>query len=406
MSQAGPRPRPGREGGTAALALAGVLILAAAIFVAVVVGGTLRHPGLGGFLGAVFSGLFTALLFAATGAFGVLRFVAPALRETPEPAEPAAPLDGTLENTLAELERTRRITKAQIVGRATWRVPLGAAGGVGLWIFGQFGGGDPTGLIELAIYSVMGAGAGYFWASYTLSESYRRLYKERVLPLLAAQFGDLTYRPAVPDLAEIARHHLVEPFDDSTCEDEICGRYRGLALSIVEVRLTYGSGKEQRTVFDGLLTAVTLPRSLKGVTAVVPDQGPLGNWLGRSRIPGCEPVRVEDPAFEKAYQVFGTDQIAARALLTPAFMERFMRLAASGRFGRPVALVQDNRLLIALPRQGGRDLFEPPSYLQPAAGRAGLKALSDDIAAVLNAADAVIDLDQASRAQAQDRPGP
>jgi hypothetical protein len=395
-----PAPEPAVRGGTTGLAYLWVMLLAAAIFVGAVMGGASRHPGIGGLLGSLVGAAVSAGLFAAAGVFLIARYLAPALREE---GHLIATYDGPLGEALAELERTRQEVKTQIIARAVKLMPLGAAAGVALWIAGQFGNDDPTGLIELAVFSSFGAAGGYFMASHKLGDAYRRMYKDRVLPQLAAQFDPgLTYREACPDLAPLSRYRLVDAFDDSTCEDEICGDYRGLPLSIVELRLTHGTGKEQRTVFDGLLTAVTLPRNLKGVTVVVPDRGRLGNWLGR--LPDCEPVRIEDPVFEKVYAVYGTDQIAARALLTPAFMERFIAFASAKRFGLPTVLVQDNRLLIALPKEGGKDLFEPPGYLQPAAGRKGLEDLAADIAGVLSAADAVIDLDQAARAQAAPRP--
>jgi hypothetical protein len=79
-------------------------------------------------------------------------------------------------------------------------------------------------------------------------------------------------------------------------------------------------------------------------------------------------------------------------------MERFLALGARAGYMPPLALAQDNRLTIALPKADGRNLFEPPSYRQPAASRAALLALYGDIQAVLLAADAIIDLDQFSRA--------
>ena len=54
---------------------------------------------------------------------------------------------------------------------------------------------------------------------------------------------------------------------------------------------------------------------------------------------------------------------------------------------------------MALGSTSGRNLFEPPSYSKPAAAREALAQLHDDIEAVLRAADAVIDLDQAARLQ-------
>jgi hypothetical protein len=46
-----------------------------------------------------------------------------------------------------------------------------------------------------------------------------------------------------------------------------------------------------------------------------------------------------------------------------------------------------------MPKSSGRNLFEPPSFQKPAANREALMQLRKDIAAVLAAADAVIDLD-------------
>ena len=301
-----------------------------------------------------------------------------------------------LAETLAELEGARVETGRGIRARAAWRIPLAVTAAVVFWLWSQTTG-DPADAEDLLAFVVLAGVGGYFWASYKLSEGYRRTYKERVLPKLAARFGALTWRPAQPPLDEFRRHRLFEDWDRCKAEDEIAGDYRGLPLSILEIRLMKGSGKNERTVFRGLTATVTLPRGLKGTTVVVPDRGMFGNLAERLRGGPCERVRIEDPVFERAFEVYGTDQVSARALLTPAFMERFMALAGSGRFGSPAALVQDNRLLMALSISDGRDLFEPPSYRKPAAGRDAIVQLSEDIAQVLSAADAVIDLDQAAR---------
>jgi hypothetical protein len=147
-----------------------------------------------------------------------------------------------------------------------------------------------------------------------------------------------------------------------------------------------------------------LPRGLAGSTAIVASEGLLASvreWLGGD---GRSRVKLEDPEFEAAYQVWSTDQIAARALLTPAFMERLLALARSSHIGQPLALTEANRLTMVIPRYGR--LFEPPSYFKPAASREALVALHDDIAAVLAVADTVIDLDYAARAVAGKEKGP
>ena len=105
------------------------------------------------------------------------------------------------------------------------------------------------------------------------------------------------------------------------------------------------------------------------------------------------PYGLEDPEFERHYEVYSNDQIEARALLTPAFMERFTALAATSGFSLPGALAEGNRLVVALPKSlGTGKLFEPRRYWKPAGGEA-LVVLERDIRAVLSMADTVISLD-------------
>lgn len=375
-----------------ALVIQAGFVAAALVWIAVAWASMRQTPGWEGVLTGVFVGFFTALLTALGGAMLALAI---GRARKPEPAVDERPLEGSLAATLEELEQVRQRTVRQIKARSLLTVPLGGLAGAGAWWLAQHGD-DPPGPAEIVVFIGVGGFLGYSWAAAKLGAAYRRLYKARVLPALARQFGDLTWRPAQAPLDELKRHRLFGPFDAARAEDEIVGEHRGLPLSILELHLTRGSGKNRRTVFHGLLTSVTLPRALRGVTVVVSDKG-LGNLA--ELLPGGRAgarVRVEDPEFEKIYEVYGTDQVGARALLTPAFMTRFVDFARSGRFGAPLVLAQDNRVTFALSRAGG-DLFEPPSWWRPAAGREAIRQMSGDIESVLAAADAVIDLDHAGR---------
>lgn len=386
--------RPARSG--AATALLAAFALALVVWAAILWSSVRQDPGLGGWLTGLFGGGLVALMLAGAGAWAVMLFVLRPARRIVERQDAVYDADDDLGRILGELEIARLDTQRRINASAAWRIPLCLLGAVGLWVLSQTTD-DPSDTGDLLAFMAMAAVGGYLWASWSLGEAYRRTFKARVLPRLAAGFGPLAWRPAEPRLDDVRR--LFPAFDDHEAEDEIYGDYRGLPLSIVELKLTRRRGKNTVTVFRGLTAAVTLPRGLAGTTVVVPDRGLFGNLARSFREGAFQPVRLEDPVFEKAYEVYGTDQIAARALLTPAFMERFMAMAASGRFGAPVALVQDNHLLMALETLGDRNLFEPPSYRKPAAGREALTQMREDIAAVLKAADAVIDLDQAARLQ-------
>lgn len=355
----------------------------------------------GSVLGGIFAGLFGGLIVAGVAAWLAMRLANPPAPPPPLDEAKADRVTAGLGPALAELESIRQATVAQINARASWRVPLGVAAGVVLWLLPDSPG-EESGIVDLLYTIFFGAMAGYVWAASKLGDRYRLLYKDRVLPKLAAQFGDLSWRHAhLPDLAGWQAAGVFPEHERAIGEDELFGTRRNIPVSIIELRLESHSGDDTTVHFNGLLTGVTLPRGLSGSTAIVATEGLLGrlrDWVGND---GRSRVKLEDPAFDAVYQVWSTDQIAARALLTPAFMERLLALGARSSLGRPLAISEDNRLTMAIPRYGGA-LFEPPSYSRPAASREALVTMYDDIAAVLAVADTVIDLDYAARARAGD----
>jgi hypothetical protein len=379
-----------QRGKMAGKLLMGAAVLAVVAWIAVAAAAIARQQNLEGILGGIFGGFFMGLLIMGAGAWIALKMA----MGPPKPPDLSAgdAIAASLKHVLDELERTRLETVAAINQRAMLRVPLCIAGGLLLWVYGQFTD-DPADFGETASLIIVPGLMGYVWASLKLSNAYARTYKSRVLPELAKSFGDLTYRHAIsPDLTHLKAEGVFKRFTEVTADDEFFGTHRNLPITIVELKLEERRGKNTSTVFDGLLMTLDLPRDTGAVTAVISDAGSWGNFADRVTS-GRERVRLEDPVFEKVYEVYGTDQVAARALLNPAFMERLLKLGDRPDFGRPLALCSGRMLQIAMPKTSGRNLFEPPSFQKPAASRQELIQLQADIAAVIAAADAVIDLD-------------
>jgi hypothetical protein len=290
---------------------------------------------------------------------------------------------------LAELEGLRREALRAIDFRAAWMIPAGFAGG---FILGMvFGRENP--LLNALMYAVVGAMAGWGTAFTTLNNAYRRAYKTRIIPHLTACFGELGYRPAEePDLKRLAKLGLIPGFGKKRVEDEILGTYRGIHLKIVEAKLETG-GKRSSVVFNGLLAELSFPGRFAGVTVVAKDGGLLGNALRDFvQASGLERVRLEDPRFEERYQVYSSDQISARALLTPAVMERLMELERQTQGDPPRLVAEHGTLRVALSKGKTEDLFEPPSIADPVEGGDMLLQLSSDIGSVLKLVDAVLEL--------------
>ena len=66
-------------------------------------------------------------------------------------------------------------------------------------------------------------------------------------------------------------------------------------------------------------------------------------------------ILLEDPDFQKEYQVYSEDQIQARVILSPAFMERLKRIRDV--YHAPVHVLFKNNLVI-LAINTGKDMFE------------------------------------------------
>ena len=387
------------------LMLCGVAALM--IFPAVLFASMHQTPGTAGVLKGVALGLFAGLLVCGCGAWLAMALVAVV---APFDGKTADELVVALRPVLAELEATRARVVRQVNTRAMTWVPLGALAGGALWFLEHLSGrADPDGVsgVVLNAVALIGAGAfaGYFYAAQARSRNYAELYFQRVLPVLAARFGNLSYRsPAQIDLSALAAEGLFEKFNSSSADIEFFGTHRGTQICIAAIVLELGSGEDRRIQFDGLLVAITLPRVLRGTTAVIAKRGAFEycrEWLkDLSR----RPVSLEDPAFAASYDVWSTDQITARALLTPAFMERLLALGVPAATGRAVLLARDNRLTLAIP--GARGIhFTAPNFRKPAASRDSLLALYNNIAAALAVADSVIEVDQGARtAAAQGEP--
>ena len=366
---------------------------AVGMFLFVLIGSVAQSPTVIGVLQGLFAGVFLALLFAV--GWGSLLHWARKDRAVDRPAEStrAGELDARLAPALRELTALRSDIIAQVKSRSIVRVPLGTLGGVIAFFLARQGN-DPPDPPEILLFMLIGAVAGEYWATYKLERQYRRRYKDQVLPQIASELGNLTYRESSKaNVERLAALRILPEYDSLTSDDEIHGEHKGLPIRIIEVRMRRRRNKRSVTVFDGLLVGITLPRSLTGTTLVLTDRGVWENFKARWGGAALETVRLEHQEFEKRYEVCSTDQIEARALLTPAFMERFVELGNRAEFAVPGAIADGNLLTVALPkRMGAGDLFEPPAYWMPAGG-AALVRLENDIRAVLRMADTVITLD-------------
>ncbi|RED46156.1 DUF3137 domain-containing protein [Aestuariispira insulae] len=177
---------------------------------------------------------------------------------------------------------------------------------------------------------------------------------------------DYTRQCRFSPLARFRELSLIPSYDKSDLEDEISGRIGDIELHLVEARLqdkrTTTDSKGNRktsyhTVFRGLLAEFTFPKRVKARTIITQDSGKIFNKFKSWGIQG-DRVSLEDPEFERIFEVFSSDQVEARYLLTPRFMERLVDLSRHFDRGLQLAFDQD-RLYLAGPKR--ENMFEAGS---------------------------------------------
>ncbi len=165
------------------------------------------------------------------------------------------------------------------------------------------------------------------------------------------------------DAKRLLELELVPAYQSASFGDLVVGESHGVSFSFCRAELSKSDIIKNdpypwNSTFTGQCIAIGFNRQFKGRTAVFPDKG----LLNRRKRGSMKRVRLVDPIFEKKYEVYGTDQVEARYLLSPDFMQRLVDLehsfkGKSLRFG-----FIDNQLLIAIETRmqlGVGSMFRP-----------------------------------------------
>lgn len=254
---------------------------------------------------------------------------------------------------------------------------------------------DP--MIGLVIAFMIGIGV-WLWAYQPLANvgtKVKQGYCSAIAESMGAFFIMSGFAP--PAFDRIRELNLVPSFARSKFEDCFKGTYKDCSFELYEAHLeqrhTDSKGRTRyTTVFRGQLIRMHFPRDFLGVTIVRRDAG-IFNAFGGGK--DLKKVGLEDPKFEKAFEVWGTDQVEARYILHPVLMQRLLDLETTLKGKRLRCAFEGGDMLVAV--EGG-NLFEPGDLFKPFDDPARARRIVDDIAGVIRVMDQVIG------AQARRRP--
>lgn len=240
-----------------------------------------------------------------------------------------------------------------------------------------------------AIITGFGVVAGYGTAQHFMKDVQSNT-KENIVGNICRFLGfafqsEMSVSPRLGQFNELGL--VTESYDRSQFEDQISGEAHGAKFLLHEAHLERreGSGKNRKwvTKFRGQLLVLEFNQKFLGRTVVLRDKG----WLQRKRKKDMKRVGLVDPVFEKIFEAYGTDQVEARYLLTPTFMQRLVDLehSVSGkniRFG-----FDGGKLLIAVETA---NRYEPGSMFKPLTETARTQTILNEIGAIYGVIDGVL----------------
>lgn len=158
--------------------------------------------------------------------------------------------------------------------------------------------------------------------SMVTSKKFKGKLKTKLLVKILSVFGDFNVftSSSLITLGEIKKYGLFPYAVSKTDDDNIAGFYNGMSLYLTETSLSHRVRKSSVIDFRGLIVKTVLNKNYEGMTVLSRK----GNSYSRKR--GMERVTLEDPEFNNLYEVFSDNQVEARYILTPSFMQRLKNI--------------------------------------------------------------------------------
>ncbi len=293
-----------------------------------------------------------------------------------------------IEPLFTQGERDRTAAVATFKQRIVIGAPLALALGVAVFLyFNEFF----AGLIVGAI-----AGVIAFTVAYLPLQKVSDRIKDASLIAISEAIG-VSYRGSGEPPGALNRFrtlNLLPSYDRSHFEDFFHGERQGCAFDLCEAKLEderrdKDGDKDYVTVFRGQIIRIAFPKKFDGITVVKRDAWVFNALRGMGEL---KRVGLGDSKFEKAFEVYSNDQVEARYLVHPVFMERLIHLEEAFNGRRIRCGFQDGDLLIAVE---GDNKFEIGDMFKPLADPARARKIVSDIAEVMKLMDAVVTAEMA-----------
>lgn len=218
------------------------------------------------------------------------------------------------------------------------------------------------------------------------AKSFEKKIKRKVMPVVCSAFGKLywDFGRYNGDILCLDKSCLIPFYEHSMYDDIFAGSYKNVNFEIIEAKYTReeGSGKNKRTVtvFDGVILKLEMNKNFSSHTVIRPD-----SLFHIKPDKHLNRTALEDVVFEEKFDVFTNDEIEARYLITPVFMEKLKSLKTSFYASNISAAFYKGYLFMAL--HTSKDLFSLCSIDKPVDDFEQYKILFDELLSIIKLID-------------------
>lgn len=214
---------------------------------------------------------------------------------------------------------------------------------------------------------VWGATGLFIWLSSYNIKDFNLKFKKQVVEKIIKQIdSNLNYEPSLEfPQDKYDDSGIGESYTNYYSDDLITGKLQGIPVNLAEVhteRVVHSGKTTSRvTLFHGLFMEVQFNKKFSGETKIVPDKS-LGicnfiestceKMFGRTN----KEVVLESPEFNSMFNVYSTDQVEARYILSTSFMERLMEFNTKLEVDTSFSFYKSNMYIKI---DYGHELFEP-----------------------------------------------
>lgn len=221
-----------------------------------------------------------------------------------------------------------------------------------------------------------------WWSSMPVV-TYKSSVKAQIFPNIFRFFGpNFQYLEQSPlSVMSMRGSQIIPNYDSEVTENYVSGKYLDVGIELVEGRLY----QERRTndrhrttveIFHGMLILLDVHKKFSGQTIIKKDGGMIGNFFQKNYT-SLDRVKLEDPIFESKFEVYSSDQVESRYLLTTSFMERLVELSNLFGLSSIECSFYNSKLLISVPLN--YDLFENSSIFEPATFEQDIKTILSEM---------------------------